>query len=740
MRSAVIWRVILFVAIAGCHSVTIRVHRGSSAAIERDDPFTPRADWAGRYISHPPTGLVDCLDLLRDTVGAKPCSESQFGRSFYQLLTEGERGEAVFKFWNSLETLNFTVKTDETGRLTQRVENGRYLVDVLTQPGPAVPGSFSQSLPSVVEVDDGRATTIAQPAHLRLRPLPRPEAIASFIHVSDGQIREPEAKLGGEAVSRRLDPLVQSFEHDYEQELYSGFVFSAIVDTINAEAERLHDLRETGNRDEAMPTAVIHTGDAVDAGLLSEFEDFRERSDALTIPWYQAVGNHDLLAFGNLQLTAEPTDRMKCEGDSWKGVPCTCTPISDLVREYNLRRPDNRGCERVDVPSKSFTLIPAVLDRVCVVHEVVADHFVMDPYDAEAYDERGKLRRDATPRNSVNAFVDAHCRGLECKADETEPELDKGEVLSNEWPGYATIPPLDDGGPCGEAIPASQKMATRSRMNGFDLLWFQSTSKGSTTNALELARAAPSADPNPFGFYCFEIQKAKDSAFKHKIWAFVLNTSTPRGAYGELKSSQAKWLDDRLAKTDPEDLVFVFAHHPLWGIFDAGERRVLLDTLGRHDNVVAYFAGHTHDSQLRVVHPPGKHRFWEVIGPSTLVFPQQARLVTVKIAGPVGWLDIYSFSPIGAGESAEHLERAMEGAERDTCHQNPWMCDEGRPRPPAREVTFPRLYFRLPGRRIGGTLTAAGDPGLPPTSCTDGSNRPTWIPEADWTATTQPPP
>lgn len=650
----------LAAAVGACHAVTVRVERRSSGAIERDDAFEPRLDRHDRYISIPSNGLVDCIDLLIHRpdaaagFGATPCAESP--ELDLKPLTRAAQASAS-----------------------------------RSPDGPAV----------------------------------RPEAIAAFVHISDVQIREPEAKLGGEDVSATLDPLVQSFEHDYEQELLSTFVFRAIVETLNKEVIRLWDARTAEpSRDEAMPTAVIHTGDAMDAGLRSEFGDFRRIADELLIPWYQVVGNHDLLAFGNLQLVAKDaqTEMSTCHGEAWRSIACTCTAVSGLVREYLLRRPDNRGCESESVPNKYFASIPALLESVCVVHQVRGDHFLMDPYPARRYASDGKLKApEPQVRNytSLGAFVAAHCRDPDLCRREHALRTDPG------WPAYAArpqppaVPPSEDGRvapvrvvdtECGTV---DDRGHGRSIVNGFDLTWFAGRAPDArpdeptplgARNAVDLGgRLATWA--GPLGYYCFELEQDPRSSFAargNRIWMFVLNTSTSRGAFGAVERDQLRWLSERLGRIHarrPGDLVLVFAHHPIWGIDDPSQRATLLDILGRDGNVVGYFAGHTHESQLRVVHPPGGHRFWEVVAPSTLVFPQQARLVQIKILGDRGWFDVISFSPRSDNQHGEdYLVRAMDGARRDQCAQASSSCDAGRPRPPGREVTFPRLYFNLPAR------------------------------------------
>src|SRR6185295_18871686 len=105
--------------------------------------------------------------------------------------------------------------------------------------------------------------------------------------------------------------LESSFEQDYYQGQYAMFVYQAIVATANQEWCLYHQgdpacgpSRAPARPDDTRPppAMMIHTGDSADMGLQSEFDTFLTYTDKLHVPWYQALGNHDVLAFGNLKL------------------------------------------------------------------------------------------------------------------------------------------------------------------------------------------------------------------------------------------------------------------------------------------------------------------------------------------------------------------------------------------------------------------------------------------------------
>jgi 3',5'-cyclic AMP phosphodiesterase CpdA len=117
----------------------------------------------------------------------------------------------------------------------------------------------------------------------------------TFVHVSDVQLRDEQVRLYDKKTSRLGDYIIPSFEHEGRVEAFDGAAYFAIVQTINATVEAF----DAG--DPRRPSFMIHTGDAIDAGVVNELYEFLYISNEVKIPWYNALGNHDVGTFGNIE-------------------------------------------------------------------------------------------------------------------------------------------------------------------------------------------------------------------------------------------------------------------------------------------------------------------------------------------------------------------------------------------------------------------------------------------------------
>ncbi len=129
----------------------------------------------------------------------------------------------------------------------------------------------------------------------------------SFVHFSDAQLKEHQISLGGPLGEGGYDHLTSGSARHPDLERNDFAVLLATVLGVNS-------LVEVGGSHETdsyapcpapqVPAFAIHTGDAVDAGMFSEFFEFMGIMRALEIPFYNAVGNHDNLFFGTFPKQA----------------------------------------------------------------------------------------------------------------------------------------------------------------------------------------------------------------------------------------------------------------------------------------------------------------------------------------------------------------------------------------------------------------------------------------------------
>ncbi|MBI4775047.1 MAG: metallophosphoesterase [Deltaproteobacteria bacterium] len=117
--------------------------------------------------------------------------------------------------------------------------------------------------------------------------------LISFGQISDTHITLDDFSVTGNLA---LESLLDSFgdnigfgglDRPQPQERYDVDVLQAIVKTMNAVVPPL-DL-------------IVHTGDAIDAGVMTELVSFLGEINQSGLPWLQAIGNHDRLALGNIR-------------------------------------------------------------------------------------------------------------------------------------------------------------------------------------------------------------------------------------------------------------------------------------------------------------------------------------------------------------------------------------------------------------------------------------------------------
>ena len=88
----------------------------------------------------------------------------------------------------------------------------------------------------------------------------------------------------------------------------------------------------------------------------------------------------------------------------------------------------------------------------------------------------------------------------------------------------------------------------------------------------------------------------------------VIDTVRPRAAGGQITRDQLAWLDTTAAEAAGP--VLVFGHHQIWDLraphrstdyfgVDPDSSEAFAAVVGRQDNIVGYFAGHTHRNRIR---------------------------------------------------------------------------------------------------------------------------------------------
>ncbi len=112
----------------------------------------------------------------------------------------------------------------------------------------------------------------------------------------------------------------------------------------------------------------------------------------------------------------------------------------------------------------------------------------------------------------------------------------------------------------------------------------------------------------------------------------VLDTVNEHGGWeGSLDPDQLDWLDGELSAADADRrYVVVASHHPLETLVNPiGGGRMLgpevQRVLAAHPSVVLWLAGHTHATSVSA---HGNH--WQVVAPSLVDWPQQARIVELS--------------------------------------------------------------------------------------------------------------
>lgn len=475
----------------------------------------------------------------------------------------------------------------------------------------------------------------------------------TFVHLSDAQIRDPNIRLLNPELSSRLDRLVNSFEHDDDQERYGEQILDGIVATINTEiATQTGALR---------PSFVIHTGDSLDAGTVSEMERFHRVMDRLAAPWFNVIGNHDVLVFGNLL----PTDPADPDGDG------TCVSARSVASPH------------VTAP----WLLPS---RICVSSVIVdesrrptTEEFVAQPVFAEG----------------VQKFIGYHAHPF---VQAVAPFLE---------PTVAVAPRPPRAGECAQVIRPTYRTTDGGQWHN-DQHGFDAGPRDANDDVLGYY-----AFDQDLGMVAGQPRRAIQIVLNTEDLG-----PNEGGATGRLSAAQYAWLEQvfACAQEDPHDLVFLFGHHQLSEIklpTTAGVDVLRASPLlVESTQLVAFLYGHNHKHGLcadagscgKPFPPRGTvTRFWELETGSLIEHPQEGRLVRLKLVGDgssgMAFLETVTFTERLASQTtdfARFVRLARQGAERDRCIDPLYRCSpDGRVYRNDGAHTHARLFFPLPGAR-----------------------------------------
>lgn len=128
--------------------------------------------------------------------------------------------------------------------------------------------------------------------------------VLSFVHLSDAQIKEHSVSMAG-PLGKLYDVVADGAFRPDDLERFDYTVLLATILGVN----RLAQAPGGANAHEPCPAPlepefVIHTGDALDAGMFSELFEFLTIMGQLAIPFYNVLGNHDVLFFGTFPAGA----------------------------------------------------------------------------------------------------------------------------------------------------------------------------------------------------------------------------------------------------------------------------------------------------------------------------------------------------------------------------------------------------------------------------------------------------
>jgi len=484
-------------------------------------------------------------------------------------------------------------------------------------------------------------------------PVTISKVVLSFVHITDVQIRQATAKLGDERQSKGLDRLVNSFEHDYHQELYIDVMYEALVDTVN------QTLNEPATTWPPLPSFVIHTGDAIDSGLESELETFLSITNSFQhngtrIPWLAAIGNHDVLTMGNF-------------------IPGRRILATRLIGGGAPRLENAWYWFLIWLGAHVEFLVPEQIDMSHC--EGCVDQLVARPISHTWMNEKNATVKPPGLVDDAFAapFIHAHRDGTKTMIGDKTSELH----------GFDLGPPAS---PCAtKSGTLHAAPAPPDNLAGYYFVDIKTEDQSRTIRLVVLDTS---------DYACAPIERAGSEG-------------------GYVGAAQVAWLKSALAPVKSGEIwmALVFGHHPITTFRNDGNARAVAEQLfelAEKNRLIGYITGHTHENHISVVCPatldrkscklPDREAFWEVQTSSIIGFPQEGRWITVREVGDLGFLELLPFSHGFVLNDATPFRRllgfAERGAKRDACRKT--ECLDGEPIRRDGVYGAARLFFRLP--------------------------------------------
>lgn len=429
----------------------------------------------------------------------------------------------------------------------------------------------------------------------------------AFVHLSDVQLHDERVYMFSKELTELLDIFKESFAFKPEMVLFDHAYYLAFIETTQIMCNKLPEGKK--------PSFMIHSGDALNMGVVSELYEFLYITNHLRIPWYDVLGNHDYPVYGN--ITSQNV-----------GVIRPNMGFQTVNTRYNF----------INMHGKGFDV----------------NHLVYFSPDNAPHTETWS-------KDSVYNGFDM--KGRPFWATTSLEKLPEGIPLKDGVSYDATEKLLTYGGSMTKKV--RDKLLVLS-----NVVSYQEAVERLYQQSIEVREDKPCTGCP--GYYHFEVvQPTKEGP---GILCIVLDTTTPKLlAKGIVQEEQRNWLQGILedySSRQEKWMVLVFGHHPLRGedFFDDSWEEVEKLLLLPKYNAIAYFCGHTHEHEVKY-HPndkyPGSFGFWEVITDSIMEYPKRGSLVTILYAGEGKWqLNLQSFWPYSIEKLGANAPALLKDAKK----------------------------------------------------------------------------